>query len=147
MAGGLRLSASGFRHVDPQVSHLVSHWQVRAPDGAYELNAVVDVASRDELSAIEIPATALRPGTRYLWRVSYVTSAGVIAKSDEVELTTGDYPIELVPIELASHFNRDVVAEPGDERYDLFDGVYGALIADGFDGTSSPNPASKASGQ
>jgi hypothetical protein len=72
-----------------------------------------------------------------------VTSSGAIATSDEVELTTGDYAFEVVPISLAAHFNRDVVADAGDERNDPFDGGSGLLIVDGFDGTASSNPAAR----
>ena len=54
-------------------------------------------------------------------------------------LSTGQFDFTAVPFNLARHFNRDVVANPGDRTGDNLDSS-AMLIVNGFDGRRSDNP-------
>src|SRR5262249_5280837 len=60
--------------------------------------------------------------------------------SDEASFATGAFPFTAVPFDLTRHFNRDVVADPGDRSNDALDDEGGLLIVEGFDGVRADSP-------
>jgi serine/threonine-protein kinase len=130
----LILSALPFRHVDARVEHAWTRWQVRTLSADYDRTPAVDVLSAERLTRLPLPRHALAPGTRYLWRVIHYAASGASATSAEATFTTGDYAFEAARFDLAGHFNRDVVANPGDDTNDYADSRTGRFITDGFDG-------------
>jgi hypothetical protein len=133
----LVLSASPFRHADARVEHAWTRWQVRTASGDYDRTPAVDVLSATRLMRLALPRHALAPSTRYFWRVTYYAASGASATSAESTLTTGEYSFEAIRFDLATHFNRDVVANPGDVANDYADSATGRFITDGFDGEAA----------
>jgi tetratricopeptide (TPR) repeat protein len=130
----LIFSALPFRHVDARVEHAWTRWQVRTASADYDRTPAVDVLSAERLTRFALPRHALAPRTRYLWRVIHYAANGASATSAEATLTTGEYSFEAIRFDLAAHFNRDVVANPGDDANDYADSGTGRFIVDGFDG-------------
>jgi hypothetical protein len=60
--------------------------------------------------------------------------------SEETSFTTGELPVEIVPFDISSLFNRDVVLNPGDDTNDFFDVGQSYLLEDRFDGRRSGVP-------
>jgi hypothetical protein len=85
---------------------------------------------------LRIPYGLLLPSTEYSWRACHVGSDGRPSQySEETSFRMAAAPLEAVPFDLSAHFNRDVVADPGDQENDTFDADEGSLlIVEGFDG-------------
>lgn len=133
------LSASPFRHADGGL-HRASRWQVRA-EGASWSTPAVHRESAAALEALQLEKGILFPRTKYFWRVAHVAESGKCSQfSSETPFTTGRFPMDFVKLDLSSHFNRDVVVDPGDGAEHFIDERGGQLLADGFDGQSSGNP-------
>jgi len=140
----VELRTSPFQPGDPGSVHAFTLWQVRAAGGDYASNPAYAAISDAALTRLEIPLGLLVSGTEYSWRAAYVTEDGSISEfSAETSFTTGDLPWEPRPIELAEHFNLDLVADAEDDATDSIDYGEGFLIAEGFDGTRADNPAAR----
>jgi spore coat protein H len=148
--GPERGQAAGGRHVVLEVgpyghdvagiAHRATRWQVRAEGGSYAA-PVVDETTAEHLTRYRIPEDRLRPRTAYRWRAAHIGSNGKSSElSAEAAFVTGDFPFRATRFDLSAHFNRDLVANPGDRSTDFLDDRGGWLIEDGFDGRLSGNP-------
>jgi hypothetical protein len=138
----VRLSATPFRHLDRDVHHLRSRWQLRAPGGGDRPPPLIDHLSKTDLESWAVPEGLLLPRTTYLWRVSYTGSnLGASISSAETSFTTADFPWDALPFDLGGQCNRDVIADPGDDTNDSLDSVGCTLLAAGFDGERADNPS------
>jgi spore coat protein H len=134
------LETGPYEHADPKVAHRSTRWMVREGGAAWD-TPVLDETSGDALVRLTIPAGRLLPGRTYSWRACHTASNGKTSEfGAETSFGTGKFPFEAVPFDLASAFNVDIVADPGDDSNDLLDDNGGVLLVDGFDGLRSDNP-------
>jgi hypothetical protein len=139
----LGLTAGPFAPPSPGVVHRATCWQVRRADADWSTPAV-SALSETALERWEIERGVLEPRKGYVWRAAHVGSNGrVSAYSEETAFATGAFPFTAVPLDLRAHFNRDVVAAPGEPRDaagDTLDGLGRRLIVEGFDGARDDSP-------
>ncbi|MCZ6792796.1 MAG: CotH kinase family protein [Planctomycetota bacterium] len=134
------LEASSFTHRDPGVRHTSTHWQVRDSSGSY-FAPILDRRTGGDRQRMRLAKGTVFPRTTYFWRVAHVGSNGKVSDfSAETSFTTGDFRFAAVRFDLSPHFNRDVVADPGDRLNHSLDSIGGKLIVDGFDGVRTRNP-------
>lgn len=136
---GIELAADGAPwHPDPRIRIGHTRWQIRSVAADYDAPAL-DVTT-DRLTRLLVPRDRLRPHTTFVARASgYSETVGDVVWSDEHRFTTSDYPFEVIPIDLSSHFDSDLVANPGDAENDAIDGETGYFVVDGYDGGTSGN--------
>jgi serine/threonine protein kinase/tetratricopeptide (TPR) repeat protein len=141
LAPPVRLAATPFAHPDRGVHHLRSRWRLRAAGGGDRAPPAIDHVSKLDLESWAVPEGLLLPHTTYLWQVSHTGSnLGSSTPGAETSFTTSEFPWEAIPFDLSGQFNRDVVADPGDDANDLVDSVGCLLVAAGFDGVRADNP-------
>jgi len=135
------LAGGPFQHPDPGVLQLRSRWQLRLASGERPAPLAIDLVTQAGGGSWAVPEGLLLPRTTYSWRVSYTGSdfrpSGFSA---ETSFTTGDFPWEAVPFDLSAHFNRDVVADPGDGENGTLDSAGCCLLVAGFDGSRAEDP-------
>jgi hypothetical protein len=128
------LRATPFEHEETDVLHLSSHWQI-AREGTSWAQAVVDVVSLDDLETLTASQTVFEAQTTYQWRVAYTGSnGGTSGWSTPTSFTLGDLGYVVVPIDLSTYFNKDVVVNSGDATNDPFDAGDCSMIEDGYRG-------------
>jgi tetratricopeptide (TPR) repeat protein len=136
-------NVSSFVHDSPKVTHKATWWQVRTADESYS-HPALDCICDENLESMMIPQERLLPRTTYYWRASFIDSDGHASEfSSEQSFTTADFSVEVVRFDLSPYFNRDVVANPGDQENDIADGQGGLFVEDGFDGLVSDNPEAR----
>ncbi len=126
------LEAEPLKHLDDDVRHVASRWQIGEEGGDFERSLVVDMTSIGSLSRFRTPRGLLRPETTYRWRVGFHTSLGSELLSPERSFTTGEYSFEVVRIELAPYFTSDVVMNQNDDDNGKFDAEGLLLVEEGF---------------
>lgn len=133
---GVRLTADVFEHVDRRIEHKATHWEIRTENSEYRVTPEIDFITKEPkgLSTIQIPLHRLRPKTRYVWRVTYLSSAGHEVSSDDGFFETPVFAQSATPLSLRSHFNCDVVLNPGDDLNQTVDGTHAPLTVNGFAG-------------
>jgi len=135
------LRSEPFRSDKEGVQHASSYWEVRRWDADYALEPTFIKMSAKDLTELALPRGLLLPGAAYRWRVLYAgsdRSAPVVLA--EKSFRTGGFPFEVVRVDLAALFNRDVVADADDPQNDFFDGdEKSRLLVDGFDGATTSN--------
>jgi hypothetical protein len=131
------LRAGPFVHADPRVRHGATHWQLLRDDAGEEGTPEIDEVSDRALVEYELPPGLLVAGAQYSFRARFRASDGRISPWAGARFAAGDVPWEPVPLDLAAHFDRDVVAAPGDDRDDSFDSTGHLLVEDGFDPAGS----------
>ena len=138
----VELHTSEFQHEIASVRPSMTHWQIRDQDGDYDRSPTLDIVSQADLSALRLPPGLLISNRRYFWRVRYIGSNRVpSAFSEETAFVTDGDDFRFVSLDLSAYLNRDVVANPGDDNDDTFDGPGGArLVVAGFDGQTENNP-------
>jgi serine/threonine protein kinase/predicted Zn-dependent protease len=137
----VRLAATPFVHPDRDVHHLRSRWQLRAAGGGDRAPSLIDHLSKTDRESWAVPEGLLLPRTTYVWRVSYTGSnLSASISSAETSFTTADFPWDALPFDLGGQFNRDVIADPGDDANDSLDSVGCTLVAAGFDNERADNP-------
>ena len=106
------------------------------------LNPVFDAVLLNELTSLSLPRGFLLPDATYYWRVAYIDSSGRrTGFSKEASFTTGALPWRPARIDLSQHFNRDIVADPGDDDIEpVAPGEALSFTVEGFDGTGTDNP-------
>lgn len=141
----VELESSPFHHPVSSVTHKSTRWQVRASFGSYESSPVLDLESEKGLTSLSLPTGGLLPDTQYFWRVAYIGSNDEVSSfSEERSFRTGDCGWDIFRFDLRPFFNKDVIANSGDEDKDDLgiDGLdrKGAkLIERGFDGETPFN--------
>ncbi len=134
------LETNPFTHKNPRIRHRMSHLQVREESGSY-LTPVLDQIHETSLERFSLPRGVVLPGKTYFWHVAYIASNGKSSQfSQETSFRTGEFPMKVVHFDLSSQFNRDVVANPGDNSQEPLDDSSGMLIVDGYDGFQTDNP-------
>lgn len=134
------LNVSSFAHENAKVAHKATWWQVRTADESYS-HPMLDRVCDENLERMMIPQERLLPRTTYYWRASFIDSDGNASKfSSEQSFITHDFGVETVRFDLSPYFNRDVVANPGDQENHYLDGQKGLFVQEGFDGMVSNNP-------
>ena len=136
----LLFTCSPFQHVDPNIPHMATMWEIREANHGSPQDLVVRIKRESNLESLELPAHRLRPNTKYRWRVSHWCNSGQSVTSDEAPFTTADFPQHIESFDLAELFNRDVILNPGDKEVHRVDGVNYAFTESGFDKTGTPNP-------
>jgi tetratricopeptide (TPR) repeat protein len=136
------LAIDGFATADPRHRHAQTVWRVRHVDDDIRLAPRIEVLAEPGLR-LEIPDGMLVPGETYAWSAAFVLDGQGIASADcdEQLFVAPRGGASPTPIDLSPHFDRDVIANPGDETGDPFDPPNSyLLVVDGFDGVGLGDP-------
>jgi tetratricopeptide (TPR) repeat protein len=136
------LRSSTFDHESSR--HAVTRWQIRGAEESYATNPTLDIMSSAFLTELPLLRGMLQPSKEYYWRVSHADEFNIATEfSEETAFRTADFKLHASPVDLEEHFNRDVIANPGDRTGDFFDQSGCRLVAENFPDASSGLPAGR----
>jgi len=82
------LRAGPFSDPDPEDNHQLSIWQVSVAEGFSDKEVVFEKASKEHLTAIEVPTSILKGGTTYYWRTRFYDNEASSSPWSEMSVFT-----------------------------------------------------------